>query len=122
MRFLVDNALSPSVRTALQDAGHDAVHARDLGLQAAEDDVLFTRAATEDRILVSADTDFGTLLAKRSAGRPSVILFRHGTDHRPLAQAELLLRNLPAMAEALGEGAMVTLEPTRLRIRRLPMA
>jgi predicted nuclease of predicted toxin-antitoxin system len=122
VKFLIDNALSPAVCVTLREEGHDAVHARDRGLHAAEDEVLFRLAAEEDRILVSADTDFGTLLAKRGDARPSVVLFRHGTDHRPLVQAQILLSNLPNLTEALQEGSLVTIEPTRVRVRRLPIA
>src|SRR5262245_66682669 len=62
MKFLIDNALSPALAPLLQQAGHDAVHVRSIGLQHAEDDVIFDRAGAERRILVSADADFGTLL------------------------------------------------------------
>jgi predicted nuclease of predicted toxin-antitoxin system len=41
MRFLIDNALSPMVAEGLSQAGHDAVHVRDLGLQAAPDAEIF---------------------------------------------------------------------------------
>lgn len=73
MRFLIDNALSPAVASHLSAAGHDAIHVRDLGMSAASDQLIFDQAATDDRVIVTADADFGTLLALRGGLRPSVI-------------------------------------------------
>jgi predicted nuclease of predicted toxin-antitoxin system len=83
MRFLVDNALSPTVAVRLATAGHDAIHVRDRGLQAAPDLEVLNLASDEDRIIVSADTDFGTILALRQLARPSFILFRGNLERRP---------------------------------------
>ena len=121
MKFLVDNALSPLVAEGLRGAGHDASHIRDYGLQTAEDKKIFSLAETENRIVISSDTDFGTILALWGKNKPSVILFRRGSDRRPEKQVALLLSNLPLIQDALEQGAVVVFEQTRLRIHTLPI-
>ena len=121
MNFLIDNPLSPRVAAGLRAAAHDAVHVLDYGMHAATDEAIFERAAGESRVVVTADTDFGTLLALREATSPSVILFRGASPRRADDQVALILVALPSTEAALRGGAIVILERHRLRLRDLPI-
>lgn len=113
--------MSPLVAAHLSELGHDAVHLRHYGLQAADDEVVLRCAASEDRVLISADTDFAALLARSNAARPSVILFRRQGDRRPRRQAEILVSNLEGIRGALDRGSVIIFEGDRIRIRELPI-
>jgi len=121
LRLLVDQCLSVELADGLTAAGHDAVHVAAYELSRADDTEVLARAAQEDRVLVSADTDFGGLLAARQAAVPSVILYRRRTRRRPHEQVLILLANLPAVEEDLEAGAIVIIEDHGIRIRRLPI-
>jgi predicted nuclease of predicted toxin-antitoxin system len=121
VRFLIDNALSPELAHLLREAGHDAVHVRDHGLHAAEDQVILERAGLEDRILISADTDFGMLLATSRRTRPSFVLFRAPDMIRAVDYANAILLNLSLIESDLLAGCVVTFRHGRVRVRSLPL-
>ena len=85
----------------------------------AADADLIELATAEGRTIVSADTDFGTLLILQNLSHPSVVMFRHGAPRRPSEQAALLLANLSAIADDLARGAIVVFRRDRIRIHRL---
>ena len=121
MRFLIDQCLSAELAEGLAAAGHDAVHVAAYGLSRASDDEILARAAHEDRVLISADTDFGGLLAGRDATLPSVVLYRRHTRRRPHEQVMVLLANLAALEGDLNAGAIAVIDDRGIRIRRLPI-
>jgi predicted nuclease of predicted toxin-antitoxin system len=121
VRFLLDNNLSQNLAVGLREAGHDVVHVRDVKLGAADDETVLAFARDEARILISADTDFGGILARSGRDRPSVILFRREGGRRPAEQLALLLANLPQLADTLAAGCMVVLTDRLIRVRDLPL-
>lgn len=121
MKFLIDNALPPKLAKLLREAGHDASHVRDFGMQDAPDPEVMSKAKEEQRIIVSADTDFGTLLAAQKAPNPSFILFREPDLIRAEDFAALLLRTLPILQSELELGCIAVFRSNRLRVRRLPI-
>ncbi len=121
MKFLIDNPLSPVFCEKLRDFGLDVVHVRDLGLERAKDEEIFQMALKENRAIISADTDFGTILARTGMERPSVVIFRCLSPRRPPEQAELFIKILPRIVEDLKTGSIVIVEDTRIRIRKLPV-
>ncbi|MEW6143898.1 MAG: DUF5615 family PIN-like protein [Thermodesulfobacteriota bacterium] len=98
-----------------------AVHVRDYQLHRSDDGGVFDRAFREDRILVSADTDFGTLPALRESRKPSIIIFRRGTERRPEKQLALLLTKPDSIRDYLEHGCVIIFDEERIRVRHLPM-
>lgn len=101
----------PRPPARLRAAGHDAVDVAGIGMLAAPDDAIPAHAAGSGQVIISADTDFGELLAVSGATRPPVVLLRSADHLTPGRQATLLIANLPAVAAELDSGAAVSHRP-----------
>lgn len=121
MRLLIDENLSPRVAAILSDSGIDAVHVLDRGLGGQSDVEVSRLAVNENRAIVSADSDFTTLLALSHGTAPSLILLRSGDRLKPDAQAALLLVNLPSLEQDLIQGVVVSLSSSHVRVRNVPL-
>lgn len=121
MKLLVDENLSERVASTLRDAGHDAVHVTTVGLANTDDDVILRAAADDGRVIVTADADFGALLALRRDRRPSVLMLRSSDRITPDQQAELILATLAQVGDELDAGAVASVTPNRIRLRTLPI-
>lgn len=121
VRLLVDANLSPVVADRLRDAGHDTLHVGDADLLTAADEEILQAAADDGRVIVSADADFGALLAHSGLTKPSFVLLRSADHLTPSQQGERLVANLSKVVDDLERGAIVTIARGRLRIRPLPV-
>ena len=120
MKFLLDMPVSPAICTWLVERGHDVVHAAESGLTTASDQELLDRAVSEDRVVVTADTDFPQLLALSRDTTPGVILFRGG-DYSREEMVELLARVLDTVPEQALVQSVCVVDRHRIRQRRLPL-
>lgn len=121
MRFLLDECISTRLAPLLADAGHNVVHVSDRDLVGHVDEDVLAAARDDERVLVSADTDFGELLVMGRLALSSLVLFRQG-NRGPEHQATTLLSNIDEVAEDLKDGAIVVFTNDNIRIRRLPVS
>ncbi|MBW4538001.1 MAG: DUF5615 family PIN-like protein [Myxacorys chilensis ATA2-1-KO14] len=120
MKLLLDQGLPLSAAALLRDAGIDTIHVGEIGMSEAEDAGIIQRAKDEGRIVATLDADFHTLLALDVAIAPSVI--RIWIERlRAQALTDLLLTAIAECEEDLEQGSAITVELSRIRIRRLPL-
>ena len=91
-------------------------------MHAASDEAIVSRAREEDRVIVSADSDFGSILAAQEVERPSFILFREPNLLSASDYVKTLLPTLPLLEPELRSGCVAVFRRGRLRVRRLPFS
>jgi predicted nuclease of predicted toxin-antitoxin system len=91
-------------------------------MQAASDAEVLARVLLEDRIVVSADSDFGAMLSARESERPSFILFRDQNLTVADDYFGVLLPALGVLEPELLSGCVAVFRHGRLRVRRLPFS
>jgi predicted nuclease of predicted toxin-antitoxin system len=120
MKLLVDQGLPRSTAELLRRSGFDAVHVGEVGYSTAEDASILKMALDEGRVVVTLDVDFHALLALSGALFPSVFRLRiEGLKGK--GAATLISEVTERCAEELARGAVVTVQPGRMRIRFLPL-
>lgn len=118
--LLLDQGLPRQASALLRASGVDAVHTAEIGASTLEDDELIELALQQGRAIVTLDDDFHALLAITGASAPSVIRLRI-QGLKAQATAALVQTVLSICAEDIDAGAVVTVQPNRLRSRRLPL-
>jgi predicted nuclease of predicted toxin-antitoxin system len=114
MRFLVDECTGASVIEYLRKKGHDVLSVAETTPRATDTDIL-TRAAQQDRIMVTNDKDFGDLVF-HSGGVHSGVLLLRLRDESPANKVAVTAAVLNQYAERL-PGNFVAASETRIRVR-----
>lgn len=122
MKLIVDMNLSPRWCRTLEAAGIEAVHWSTLGAYNASDPQIMAYAQAHDYVVLTHDLDFGAILAATHGEKPSVVQIR-ADDVDPNVIGGVVVMALRQMAKELDEGALITVDPrrTRLRVLSLPI-
>ena len=120
MTFFLDQGV-PRRAALLREAGADARHAAEVGLSSASDADIVQWCRQNAAVAVTMDADFHAIIALSGETVPSAIRIRIQGLKGP-AVAQLLLDILSTRKDQLAEGALITVQRGRLRLRRLPIA
>ena len=120
MKLPVDMNLSPRWIGALADAGFEAVHWATVGARNAPDSEIMAYARSNAFVVMTHDLDFGAILAATQGEKPSVVQIR-AEDVRPEAIGNQIVNALHQMAAELDQGALLTIDTNRTRLRLLPL-
>jgi len=120
MQLLIDMNLSPHWCVVLDNAGYSAIHWSDVGRPDASDQEIFNYAQLHQYVVLTHDLDFGDILAATGETTPSVLQIRTD-DPTPQSMHHVVVRALQQFASELEAGAMIVVEPMKMRARLLPI-
>ena len=120
MRVLIDMNLPPNLASMLTELGLEAVHWYEIGAPDAKDAVIMAYANEHDYIVLTCDLDFSTILSSTHGHKPSVVQLRVHGLHLGKA-AELVISSILQCSAELKEGAILTIDANRARLRLLPL-
>jgi predicted nuclease of predicted toxin-antitoxin system len=120
VKILVDMNLSPAWTFYLNAAGHEALHWSEVGSPTAADETIFSWARNLGYIVFTHDLDFGSILAASQSQAPSVLQIRTQCI-LPGESGALILAILKRYEDTLVNGALVTIDERRTRVRILPL-
>jgi predicted nuclease of predicted toxin-antitoxin system len=120
VKFLVDMNLAPRWSEFLNSSGFDATHWSQVGAHDTADAVIMAFAASHDYVVLTHDLDFGAILAVTHGTKPSVIQIR-ADDVSPTAIGATVIRTIRQLSTELEDGVLVTIYPSRSRVRVLPL-
>lgn len=120
MKLLIDMNLSPRWASLLINAGFNATHQSVLGAYNATDSEIMAYAKAHDYIVLTHDLDFSAILAATQGKKPSVVQIR-ADDVNPDAIGKQVTAALRQMSTELVDGALLTVDTSRTRVRLLPL-
>jgi predicted nuclease of predicted toxin-antitoxin system len=120
MKLLLDMNLSPRWAGFLITQGWECAHWSGIGEATAKDSEIMEFAAENDYVVLTYDLDFGAILAATQGNKPSVVQLRT-KDISVQAVGQKVALALTQTESELTQGALLTIDEHRTRIRLLPI-
>lgn len=117
-RFLVDEDLPRSTAPFLRSYGYEADDVRDLGLRAASDRQVFSRAQALGPVLLTGDSGFGNILEFPPGTHSGIVISRIPDECSTKVLNSQLLRAIRELTSDEIAGSIIIVEIGRIRIRR----
>ncbi len=114
MRFPLDENIPKRVALALRSGGHNVERVQDTARGGAADEAVWSHAAEDDRIFVTADLGFPL-----PGPRPPGLLLIRGLERVSMSTFTALLLDAIRSLDDDVLGSLVVVSPGRLRRRRL---
>jgi len=116
MRFKTDENLPIEVAELISSLGHDAMTVEDQGLGGTPDQKIATVCESENRILVTLDTDFSDIRQYPPGSHPGIIVFRISRQDK-VSILNVTRRLLQSLPDHDPSGALWIVDDRRIRVR-----
>jgi predicted nuclease of predicted toxin-antitoxin system len=113
MKLLLDTCVWGGAKKTLESSGHDVVWTGDWFEDPGDEEIL-AKANDEDRILVTLDKDFGEIAIVKGKPHSGILRLVNLSANN---QGIVCLRVIEQYGQVLQSGAIITVEPGRIRIR-----
>jgi len=112
MRLLLDSCLSKFAVDALREKGHAIIWIPEEGIDPGDTEIL-NRAYQDDRVLVTADKDFGDLVFVFKEPHSAIIRL---VNFKAKEQGQIILTVLDQFYEEMDKRPILTVDENRIRV------
>ncbi len=119
MKFVADECCDEPIVDSLRSDGHDVVYIREIA-QGSDDETVLDLAASQERILLTEDKDFGELAVRLGYPAYGILLIRMSPADSA-AKLDRIRKVLEAQSDRL-VGSFVVVDEAKARFRPLKTA
>ena len=120
LQFLANMNISPLTVEQLRTRGWDITRVSEIMEKGSKDLDILIYAQKQNKVVITQDLDFSTLLALSGYTKPSLINLRLENPRPDLALARII-DVVSLMEKELEEGVVITVDETSARYRNLPI-